>query len=117
VSPARASYGLTIKSLVVYLLVYQHVPAERVVRLIADLTGGTGPSVGFCHGMVARAADALTDVLATVKSLITLSRVVGFDETVLRADPAGTKRNVLSSPTTSPRSVVNFVAGDTQAWR
>jgi len=99
VSPARASYGLNIKSLVVYLLVYQHVPVERVVKLIADLTGGTAPSVGFCHGMLARTANALTDVLATIKSLITLSRVVGFDETVLRAGPAGTKRYVLSAST------------------
>lgn len=99
VSPARSSYGLNIKSLVVYLLVYQHVPVERVVRLIADVTGGTGPSVGFCHGMLARAANALTDVLATIRSLITLSRVVGFDETVLRAGPAGTKRYVLSAST------------------
>ena len=99
VSPARASYGLNIKSLVVYLLVYQHVPVERVVKLIADVTGGTGPSVGFCHGMLTRAANALTDVLATIKSLITLSRVVGFDETVLRAGPAGTKRYVLSAST------------------
>jgi transposase len=98
-SPARSSYGLNIKSLVVYLLVYQHVPVERVVKLIADLTGGTGPSVGFCHGMLTRTANALTDVLATIKSLITLSRVVGFDETVLRAGPAGAKRYVLSAST------------------
>ena len=100
VSPARSSYGLNIKSLVVYLLVYQHVPVERVVKLIADLTGGTGPSVGFCHGMLTRVANALTEVLATVKALITLSRVVGFDETVLRAGPAAEgKRYVLSAST------------------
>ena len=99
VSPARSSYGLNIKSLVVYLLVYQHVPVDRVVKLIADVTGGTGPSVGFCHGMLTRTAHALTDVLATIKSLITLSRVVGFDETVLRAGPAGAKRYVLSAST------------------
>jgi hypothetical protein len=76
------------------------VPVERVVKLIADLTGGTGPSVGFCHGMLTRAANALTEVLATVKALITLSRVVGFDETVLRAGPAAEgKRYVLSAST------------------
>jgi transposase len=98
-SRARSSYGLNIKSLVVYLLVYQHVPVERVVKLIADVTGRTGPSVGFCHGMLTRAAHALTDVLATIKSLITLSRVVGFDETVLRAGPASAKRYVLSAST------------------
>jgi transposase len=50
-SPAHASYGLNIKSLVVYLLVYQHLPVERVVKLIADVTGRTGPSVGACQDL------------------------------------------------------------------
>jgi len=44
VSAAPSSYGVDVKSLVVYLLVYQHVPVERVVELIADLAGGAGPA-------------------------------------------------------------------------
>jgi transposase len=47
VSAAPSSYGANLKSLVVYLLVYQHVP-QRCVRLIADLTGGTGHRTGCC---------------------------------------------------------------------
>lgn len=58
VSTAPSSYGVNLKSLAVYLLVYQHVPVQRCVQLIADLTGGTGPSDGFVHGMLARCATA-----------------------------------------------------------
>jgi len=99
VSTAPSSYGINIKSLVVYLLVYQHVPVARCVELVADLTGGTGPSTGFVHGMLDRVADALHEVVDLIKTLITLSYVVGFDETTLRAGPAGTKRYVLSAVT------------------
>ncbi|MDP9185209.1 MAG: IS66 family transposase [Actinomycetota bacterium] len=99
VSPAPSSYGLNLRSLVVYLLVYQHVPVARCVELIADLTGGTGPSTGFVHGMLDRAAATLHEVIDLIKTLITLSHVVGFDETTLKTGPAGTKRHVLSAVT------------------
>jgi transposase len=99
VSTARSSYGENLRSLVVYLLIYQHVPVARCVELIADLTGGTGPSTGFCHGMLARAATAVRETVNLIRTLITLSHVVGFDETTLRAGPAGTKRYVLSAVT------------------
>ena len=99
VSTAPASYGVNLRSLVVYLLVYQHVPVQRCVRLIADLTGGTGPSDGFVHGMLTRCATAVTEVVAAIKSLITLAHVVGFDETTLRCGPAGEKKYVLSAST------------------
>lgn len=99
VSPAPASYGPNLKSLAVYLLIYQHVPVQRCVQLIADLTGGTGPSDGFVHGMLARCASAVAEVVAAIKSLITLSHVVGFDETTLRCGEAGQKKYVLSAST------------------
>jgi hypothetical protein len=99
ISAAPASYGVNLQALVVYLLIYQHVPVERCVRLIADISGGTGPSVGFCHGMLARAAKAVSEVVATIKALITAAAVVGFDETTLRAGEAGTKKYVLSAST------------------
>lgn len=99
VSTAPASYGVNLRSLVVYLLVYQHVPVQRCVRLIADLTGGTGPSDGFVHGMLTRCATAVSEVVAAIKSLITLAHVVGFDETTLRCGPAGEKKYVLSAST------------------
>jgi transposase len=99
VSAAPASYGPNLKSLAVYLLIYQHVPVQRCVRLIADLTGGTGPSEGFVHGMLARCASAVREVVAAIKTLITLAHVVGFDETTLRCGQAGEKKYVLSAST------------------
>jgi hypothetical protein len=99
VSRAPSSYGLNLRSLVVYLLVYQHIPVARCVELVADLTGGVGPSTGFVHGMLDRAAATLHEVIDLIKTLITLSHVVGFDETTLRSGPAGTKRYVLSAVT------------------
>lgn len=99
VSPAPASYGVNLKSLVVYLLIYQHVPVERCVALLGDLTGGAGPSGGFVHGMLTRCAAAVRPVVTLIKKLISGAPVVGFDETTLRAGPAGTKRYVLSAST------------------
>jgi transposase len=101
VSLAPVSYGAHLKSLVVYLLVYQHVPIERCVELISDLSGGgRGPSAGFVHGMLTRAASAVRPVVTRIKELITRAPVVGFDETTLRAGVAGRKRYVLSASTT-----------------
>lgn len=99
VSAAPSSYGASLKSLAVYLLVYQHVPVQRCVQLIADLTGGRRPSEGFCHGMLTRCAAAVAEVVAAIKTLITLAHVVGFDETTLRCGPAGQKKYVLSAST------------------
>jgi len=99
VSPAPCSYGPNIKTLVVYLLIYQHVPVQRCVRLIADVCGGAGPSEGFVHGMLARCAAAVREVVTLIKTLITMAQVVGFDETTLRAGPAGQKKYVLSAST------------------
>jgi hypothetical protein len=99
VSAAPASYGVNLKSLAVYLLIYQHVPVQRCVQLIADLTGGTGPSDGFVHGMLTRCATVVAEVVAAIKSLITLAHVVGFDETTLRCGEAGQKKYVLSAST------------------
>jgi hypothetical protein len=87
------------KALVVYLLIYQHVPVARCVQLIADLCGGAGPSGGFVHGMLARCAAAVAEVVALIKTLIIMAHVVGFDETTLRCGPAGEKKYVLSAST------------------
>ena len=99
VSAAPSSYGVNLRSLVVYLLVYQHVPVARCVQLIADLTGSAAPSDGFVHGMLARCAQAVAGVVTAIKTLITLAYVVGFDETTLRCGEAGTKKYVLSAST------------------
>jgi transposase len=94
-----SSYGPGLKALVVYLVVYQHVPVERCVQLIADLTGGRAPSAGFVHGMLARCAAVLTEVVKLIKTAVTLAAVAGFDETVIRCGPAGSKRYILSGST------------------
>jgi hypothetical protein len=99
VPAAPSSYGPSLKALVVYLIVYQHVPVERCVRLIADLTGGAAPSTGFVHGMLARCAAVLSEVVALIKTAVTLAAVAGFDETVIRCGPAGRKKYVLSGST------------------
>lgn len=99
VSAAPSSYGPNLTTLAVYVLIYQHVPVQRCVRLIADLTGGTAPSEGFVQGMLARCAKAVTEVVGAIKSLITLAHVVGFDETTLRAGAGGAKKYVLSAST------------------
>ena len=91
-------YGPNLRALVVYLLVFQHVPVERCVRLIADLTGAT-VSAGFVHKALARCAAILTGVMKTIKTLITLAAVVHFDETTLRAGKAGIKQYVWSAST------------------
>lgn len=91
-------YGPDLRALVVYLLVFQHVPVERCVRLIADLTGAT-VSAGFVHKALARCAAILTTVMKTIKTLITLAAVVHFDETTLRAGKAGIKQYVWNAST------------------
>lgn len=92
------SYGLNLAALVVYLLVFQHVPVARCAQLVADITGAT-PSTGYVHSLLARGAGAVTDIVKKIKTAITLAYVVGFDETTLRSGPAGEKRYVLSANT------------------
>jgi transposase len=98
VADAPVSYGPNLRALVVYLLVFQHVPVARCAQLIADITGAR-PSTGFVHAMLATAAAAVKDVVALIRTLITAAVVVGFDETTLRVGPAGTKKHVLSAST------------------
>jgi transposase len=81
-------YGANLRSLAVYLLIVQHVPVERCVRLIADLAG-TAVSAGFVHKILAAVAAAVTDVVTAIKALITLATVVHFDETTIRVGAAG----------------------------
>jgi transposase len=99
VPSAPSSYGASLKALVVYLIIYQHVPVERCVRLIADLTGSAAPSAGFVHGMLSRCATVLDGVVALIKTAVTTAAVAGFDETTIRCGPAGQKKYILSGST------------------
>jgi transposase len=91
-------YGANLRALAVYLLIVQHVPVERCVRLIADLAGAA-VSAGFVHKILAMVAAAVAEVVNLIKTLITLAAVVHFDETTLRAGKAGTTGYVWSAST------------------
>jgi transposase len=56
------------------------------VALLESLTGAA-PSVGFVHGMLARAAALLAEVDQRIRTLITLAYAVCCDETPLRVGP------------------------------
>ena len=99
---SAVSIGPNLRALAVYLLVFQHVPVERCVQLIADVTGAR-ISAGFVHSSLAKAAEVIADVVKLIKTLITAAAVAGFDETTLRRGPAGTKRYVLAAVTSCAR--------------
>jgi transposase len=92
------SIGPNLRALAVYLVVFQHVPAERCAQLIADVTGAQ-VSAGFVHSCLAKAACVVADVVKLIKTLITAAYVAGFDETTLRCGPAGSKKYVLAAVT------------------
>jgi len=76
-------YGPNLQAWAVYLMVVHFVPAHRCVQLLESLTGAA-PSVGFVHGMLARAAGLLDEVDQRIRTLITLAYAVCCDETPLR---------------------------------
>ena len=84
--PGPVGYGPNLQAFAVYLMVVHFIPAHRVVALLESLTGAA-PSVGFVHGMLARAAGLLTAVHQRIRTLITLAYVVSCDETPLRVGP------------------------------
>ncbi len=93
---AAVSVGPNVRALVVYLLVFQHVPVGRCRQLVQDTTGAA-VSDGFIHSCLATAAGAIADVVKLIKTLITAAYVAGFDETTLRAGHAGEKKYVLGA--------------------
>jgi hypothetical protein len=101
------SYGPNLQALVLYLLVFQHLPVERAARLI-EAVAGAAPSPGFVHGMIARGAAAVGGTVEAIKDSIVGAAVAGFDETTLRVGPAGEKQYVLSAST---RNLVVFGLG------
>lgn len=55
--PGPVGYGPDLQAFVVYLMVVHFIPADRCVALLQSLTGAA-PSVGFVHGLLARAVRA-----------------------------------------------------------
>ena len=91
---APVSYGPSLQAWCVYLIVVHAIPVHRCAQLIASLTG-TAPSVGFVHGMLARAAAALSEVDKRIRTLVTLAYAVTCDETPIRVGPRKVKRYLL----------------------
>jgi transposase len=83
-------YGSRLQSFVVYLMVMHFMPAHRCVELLESLTGAA-PSVGFVHGMLARAAGLLAEAHQRIRALITQAYAVCCDETPLRVGPRAPK--------------------------
>jgi len=79
-------YGPELQAFVVYLMVVHFIPAERCVALLESLTGAA-PSVGFVHGLLARAAGLLHQAHQRIRTLITMAYAVSCDETPLRVGP------------------------------
>lgn len=79
-------YGPNLQAFAVYLMVVHFIPAHRCVELLQSLTGAA-PSVGFVHGMLARAAGLLVEVDQRIRALITCAYAVCCDETPLRVGP------------------------------
>ena len=77
---APAQYGPNLRALACYLLVFQHVPAERTALALAEVCGAR-VSVGWVAGVLTPVAAALADVEKLIKTLITLAHVVHVDET------------------------------------
>jgi transposase len=96
VRDAPVTIGPNLRALAVYLVVFQHVPVERCRGLIAEVTGAA-VSAGFIHSCLRAAADLAAGVIKLIAALIIAARVAGFDETTLRAGPAGTRRYVLGA--------------------
>jgi len=62
-------------------------PAHRGVALFRSSTGAA-PSVGFVHGLLARAGGLLTEVHQWIRALITMAYGVSCDETRCGSDHA-----------------------------
>jgi transposase len=82
----KVEYGPVLQAWAVFLMVVHHLPVHRCRQVLTALTGAE-PSVGFVHGLLARASKALREADQRIRALITLVRVVCMDETPLRVGP------------------------------
>jgi transposase len=80
---APTQYGPRLCAYVLYLSVYQHVPYERIRRLVADRYGAL-LSTGTLQAIVARGAAGLEPFREEVRVQLEGAAVVHFDETGAR---------------------------------
>src|SRR5712692_942102 len=76
-------YGERLLSFVVYLLVYQLIPYERITELVRDLLGAS-PSEGTVQNALLRCFVGLWETEEQIKSGIKQAACAGFDETGVR---------------------------------
>lgn len=86
---APAQYGPRLRAYVLYLAVYQHLPYERIGRLLADRYGAS-LSTGTLQAIVARGAAGLEPFLEELRGQLVGSPVVHLDETGARTVASGT---------------------------
>lgn len=75
-------YGSNLRALVVYLVVYQHIPVHRAAELIGEVTGA-GCSPGWISSVVAATSLALTGASDAVKDRLRQAEVLHVDETTI----------------------------------
>ena len=80
---APAQYGPRLRARVLYLAVYQHLPYERIARLLADCYGAS-LSTGTLQTIVAQGAAGLEPFLEEVRVQLAGSAVLHLDETGAR---------------------------------
>jgi transposase len=95
---APVSYGVNLRALCVLLLVVHAIPVHRCAQLIGVITGAQ-PSPGFVHGMLKRAATALSEVDKRIRALVCLAYVVHCDETPLRVGSKRLRKQLLVAST------------------
>lgn len=77
---APACYGPGVRALVTYLAIYQHLPYDRLARLLADVLG-IEVSVGAIAQMAAEACGARGSFSEMIAELLKTAPAVHFDET------------------------------------
>lgn len=83
VAGSPSSYGPNLRTLAVYLLVFQHVPVERTAILLRDVTG-VEVSTGWVASLLPEAAGLVADSLNLIRALLTMGHVLHADETTTR---------------------------------
>ena len=82
---APVQYGLRLKSVAVYLKEYQLLPFDRMSEIMRDLFACATFSEGTLANLSVACSRRLEPVDAAIRDLAATSRVVGFDETGVRA--------------------------------
>jgi transposase len=82
---APAQYGPRVKSVAVYLKEYQLLPFERLTEIMRDLFACPTLSQGTLANFSAACSRSLEPVDAFIRDLVAKSKIVGFDETGMRA--------------------------------